>query len=52
VQRTIAHHGLGRGLRPLLELGGKGLVVEKGPRVVELVVPRALEVAHALQHVL
>lgn len=38
-------------LRLALELLGKGLVVEKGPGVVELVVPRPLQVLHRLHHV-
>jgi hypothetical protein len=47
---TIAHLGLGGGLRLLLELFGEGLVVEEGPRVIEFVVPCPLQVVHALQH--
>lgn len=35
-----------------LEFFGEGLVVEEGPRVVELVVPRSLQILHALQHIL
>lgn len=38
--------GLGRGARLALEFLGEGDVVEEGPRVVELVVPRGLEVDH------
>lgn len=33
-----------------LELGGKGDVVEKGPRVVELVIPCSLQILHRLEH--
>jgi hypothetical protein len=50
LRRTIAHLGFCSGPRLLLELFRKGLVVEEGPRVIELVIPRALQVLHALQH--
>lgn len=48
--RTVSDLGLRYRARSLLELFGKGHVVEKGPGVVELVVPCPLEVAHRLQH--
>jgi hypothetical protein len=38
--------GLGDGLGLLLELFGEGLVVEEDIRIVELVVPCALEITH------
>jgi hypothetical protein len=48
--QLVSALGLGGGLGLLLELGREWDVVEEGPRVVELVVPRLLEVAHGLQH--
>jgi hypothetical protein len=47
---TVAHLSLCGGLRLLFELFAKRLVVEEGPRVVELVIPRPFQVVHALQH--
>jgi hypothetical protein len=35
----------------LLEIFGEWLVVEEYPRVIELVIPRSLQVGHALQHI-
>lgn len=42
----VADFGLGHGTGSVLELFGEGYVVEEGPRVVELVVPCTLQVAH------
>ena len=47
----VSYFGVGSCSRGLFELFGKGLIVEEGPGVVELVVPSTLKVAHALQHV-
>lgn len=48
VRHTKAHLGLGSGPRLFLEFVGEWLVVEEGPWVVELVVPRPLEIFHRL----
>ena len=42
----VADFGLGHGTCSVLELFGERYVVEEGPRVVELVVPCTLQVAH------
>jgi hypothetical protein len=49
-ERTVGCLCAGGGARLLLELVGEGHVVDEGPGVVELVVPDALEVGHALEH--
>lgn len=51
-RRTVANFGLGGGTRLPLELLIEGLVVEEGPRIIELVVPCPLEIAHRHQHVI
>ena len=50
VEPTIITLGLGRGSRLLDELIRERLVVEKGPRIIELVVPGSLEVLHGRNH--
>ena len=49
--RTISHIRLCRCTCSLLELVCERLVVEESPWVVELVVPRPLEIMHTLKHI-
>lgn len=51
-RRTIVAFRLGGGLRLLLEFLCEGLVVEEGPRVIELAVPCALQVIHGRNHII
>jgi hypothetical protein len=51
MRHTISDLGLCGCPRLLLELLGEWLVIEEYPRVVELVIPCPLQVAHALQHI-
>ena len=44
--RTILALGFGHSLSLLLELLGKGYIVEEDIRIVELAVPRSLQVSH------
>lgn len=48
---TVVARGVGCGACLLLELFREGLVIEKGPGVVELVVPCPLEIYHGCHHV-
>lgn len=52
LEPTIVALGFRCGARLLLEFFGEGLVVEKGPRVVELVIPRPLKILHGPNHVI
>lgn len=47
--QLVADFGFGGCSRGPLELFGKGHIVEKGPGVVELVVPRAFQIMHGLE---
>lgn len=49
--RTVSHLCICCCARLLLEFFCKGLIIEEGPRIVELVVPRPLKVVHALKHI-
>lgn len=48
---TVVTRGIGCSACLLLELCRERLVVEKGPGVVELVVPCPLEIYHGCHHV-
>lgn len=49
-RHTISAFRLCRSTRLAFEFGGKGDIVEEGPRVVELVVPCPFQILHRLQH--
>lgn len=51
-QRTIVTRRIRLSLCLALELCREGFVVEKHPGVIELVIPRSLEILHGLYHAL